>query len=97
MTISKYYKYYLTLHEHPKCKLLHFIGQVVTLLFMATILYNSYWYLIIIVPFVIYPFAWSGHYFLEKNKPAAFNEPIKAKISDWIMFKDIILGRFRIW
>ena len=37
MTISKYYKYYLTLHEHPKCKLLHFIGQVVTLLFMATI------------------------------------------------------------
>tara|TARA_B100001564_G_C20384348_1_gene553755 strand:- start:363 stop:557 length:195 start_codon:yes stop_codon:yes gene_type:complete len=64
---------------------------------MATILYNSYWYLIIIVPFVIYPFAWSGHYFFEKNKPAAFNEPIKAKISDWIMFKDIILGRFRIW
>ena len=97
MTISKYYKYYLTLHEHPKCKLLHFIGQVVTLLFMATILYNSYWYLIIIVQFVIYPFAWSGHYFFEKNKPAAFNEPIKAKISDWIMFKDIILGRFRIW
>ena len=97
MNISQYYKYYLTLHEHPKCKLLHFIGQVVTLLFMATILYNSYWYLIIIVPFVIYPFAWSGHYFFEKNKPAAFNEPIKAKISDWIMFKDIILGRFRIW
>ena len=97
MTISKYYKYYITLHEHPKCKLLHFIGQVVTLLFMATILYNSYWYLVIIVPFVIYPFAWSGHYFFEKNKPAAFNEPIKAKISDWIMFKDIILGRFRIW
>ena len=97
MELQEYYKYYLTLHEHPKCKLLHFIGQVVTLLFMATILYNSYWYLIIIVPFVIYPFAWSGHYFFEKNKPAAFNEPIKAKISDWIMFKDIILGRFRIW
>ena len=97
MTISKYYKYYLTLHEHPKCKLLHFIGQVVTLLFMATILYNSYWYLIIIVPFVIYPFAWSGHYFFEKNTPAAFNNPLYAKISDWIMFKDILFGRISIW
>ena len=97
MTISKYYKYYLTLHEHPKCKLLHFIGQVVTLLFMATILYNSYWYLIIIVPFVIYPFAWSGHYFFEKNEPAAFHNPIYAKLSDWLMFKDIILGRLKIW
>ena len=40
---------------------------------------------------------WSGHYFFEKNKPAAFSDPIKAKISDWIMFKDILLGRIKIW
>ena len=33
MNINKYYQYYLTLHKHPKCKLLHFIGQWVTILF----------------------------------------------------------------
>ncbi len=97
MTISEYYKYYLTLHQHPKCKLLHFIGQSVTIIFLFWVISNWYWYLLPIVPFVIYPFAWSGHYFFEKNKPAAFHNPVKAKISDWIMFKDILLGRLRIW
>ena len=97
MTISEYYKYYLTLHQHPKCKLLHFIGQLVTIIFLFWVISNWYWYLLSIVPFVIYPFAWSGHYFFEKNKPAAFHNPVKAKISDWIMFKDILLGRLRIW
>ena len=97
MTISEYYKYYLTLHQHPKCKLLHFIGQLVTIIFLFWVISNWYWYLLPIVPFVIYPFAWSGHYFFEKNKPAAFHNPVKAKISDWIMFRDILLGRLRIW
>ena len=77
MTISEYYKYYLTLHEHPKCKLLHFIGQWVTLFFTIVVIYNNIWYLIPLIPFIIYPFAWSGHYFFENNKPAAFKEPIK--------------------
>ena len=97
MTISEYYKYYLTLHEHPKCKLLHFIRQLVTIVFSVWVLYNWYWYLIPMIPFIIYPFAWSGHYFFENNEPAAFHNPIKAKISDWIMFKDILLGRFKLW
>ena len=97
MTISEYYKYYLTLHQHPKCKLLHFIGQLITIIFFVWLINNLYWYFLPIVPFVIYPFAWSGHYFFEKNKPAAFHNPVKAKISDWIMFKDILLGRLRIW
>ena len=97
MTISEYYKYYLTLHEHPKCKLLHFIGQLVTIVFSVWVLYNWCWYLIPIIPFIIYTFAWSGHYFFENNEPAAFHNPIKAKISDWIMFKDILLVRLRIW
>jgi len=51
----------------------------------------------LLTPFIIYPFAWSGHYYFEKNKPAAFNNPLYAKISDWIMFKDILKGKFRIW
>ena len=53
--------------------------------------------LFLAVPFIIYPFAWSGHYFFENNKPAAFTNPLYAKISDWIMFKDIITGKLRIW
>ena len=97
MTISQYYKYYLTLHEHPKCRLLHFIGQWMTIIFMSLVIYKKLWLFLIISPFIIYPFAWSGHYFFENNTPAAFNDPLKAKISDWLMFRDIILRRLKIW
>ena len=97
MNMKEYYKFYLTLHQNPKCRLLHFVGQIITLLFVSYVVYNKIWILDILAPFVIYQFAWSGHYFFEKNKPAAFSDPIKAKISDWLMFRDILLRRLTIW
>jgi hypothetical protein len=51
--------------------------------------------LLLLVPFIVYPFAWSGHFFFEKNKPAAFKHPVKAKICDWIMLFDIIRGKIK--
>ena len=97
MNINEYYKYYLYLHEHPTTRLLHFIGQWFTIFFTIFVLCKWYWYLIPLIPLVIYPFAWSGHYFFEGNKPAAFNNPLYAKLSDWLMFKDILLGKLSIW
>jgi len=97
MNLKEYYSYYLTLHQNKKCRLLHFIGQITTIIFTICVLYNWYWYFIPLIPFIIYPFAWTGHYLFEKNEPAAFKDPIKAKISDWIMFKDIVLGKVKIW
>ncbi len=91
-----YYEYYLSLHKSSKCRLLHFIGQWVTIFFTIFIFYNSLWIFIPVIPFVIYPFAWSGHYFFERNEPAAFHHPIKAKISDWRMFFDILRGKIKI-
>jgi hypothetical protein len=52
-------------------------------------------YSTIVLPFVVYPFAWSGHFFIEKNKPAAFKNPLWAKASDWVMLKDIIIGKIK--
>ena len=95
--MKEYYKKYLRLHKNKNCIRLHFAGQITTLLFTGWVLLNWYWYLIPLIPFVIYPFAWSGHYFFEGNKPAAFNNPLYAKLSDWIMTKDILLGRLSIW
>ena len=91
-----YYEYYLSLHQNNKCRRLHFIGQLVTIFFTIVVLLNKYWLLIPLIPFVIYPFAWSGHYFFEKNEPAAIHHPIKAKISDWRMFFDILRGNIKI-
>jgi hypothetical protein len=90
MTFKEYYKYYLTLHQNKTCRRLHVLGQLATVLFAVYVIYNWHWYLIPVIPFVIYPFAWSGHFFFEKNEPAAFSRPLWAKACDWIMLKDIL-------
>lgn len=97
MSFKEYYEFYLTLHQHPKCRLLHFIGQVATLMFTIFVLYGWHWYLIPFIPFVVYPFAWAGHYVFEKNTPAAFSKPVYAKMADMVMFRDILLRRLSIW
>jgi hypothetical protein len=93
MNMKEYYEMYLTLHQNKICRRLHVFGQIMTLLWISGCLWYGYYWFLILTPFIVYPFAWSGHYFFEKNKPAAFKDPIKAKISDWIMLWDILRGK----
>ena len=93
MTFEEYYIYYLSIHQNKWTRRLHVIGQLVTILYIALVCVLGYWLLLCAAPFVVYPFAWSGHYFFEKNKPAAFSNPLWAKACDWIMFKDILVGK----
>ncbi len=96
MTFKEYYEYYLTLHKNRMCRRLHVLGQFATLATIFFVLYTKMWLLLLAVPFVVYPFAWAGHFFFEKNKPAAFSRPLWAKACDWVMFKDVLLGRIEI-
>ena len=93
MTFSEYYQYYLTLHQNKWNRRLHFLGQIFTVAFLGYVIYSGIWILLLLAPFVVYPFAWSGHYFFEKNRPAAFSRPLWAKACDWVMIKDIIVGK----
>tara|TARA_B100001094_G_C18134919_1_gene774491 strand:+ start:105 stop:407 length:303 start_codon:yes stop_codon:yes gene_type:complete len=95
-TFSEYYQYYLTLHKTKGCRRLHALGQLTTLSLLVYTLYTQSWVLLIAVPFVVYPFAWSGHFFFEKNKPAAFSNPLWAKACDWIMLKDMLTGKIAL-
>ena len=79
------------------CRLLHYLGQWTTIAFIYLIIKYKFWLLIPIIPFIVYPFAWSGHYFFEKNKPAAFKNPLMAKLSDWCMFIEITIGKVKIF
>jgi|TARA_R110000803_G_scaffold19887_2_gene51594 hypothetical protein len=93
MSFDEYYKYYLSLHQNKWCKRLHVLGQFATISFLIAVMKFQIWPLLVLAPFVIYPFAWIGHFVFEKNKPAAFSNPLWAKACDWIMLKDWILGR----
>lgn len=95
MSFKEYYQYYLTLHQNKWTRRLHVLGQVATLAFATLCVLHNLWFMLLLTPFVVYPFAWSGHFFFEKNKPAAFSRPIWAKACDWVMLKDILTGKIR--
>jgi hypothetical protein len=44
-------------------------------------------------PFVGYGFAWFGHFFVEKNRPATLRHPVWSLMGDFHMFYLMCLGR----
>jgi hypothetical protein len=47
----------------------------------------------VLIPVVGYSFAWVGHFFFEKNKPATFIYPFFSLGSDFVMFWHILTGQ----
>ena len=95
MSFKEYYQHYLTLHQNKWTRRLHVLGHLATISFVTLCILHHLWFMLLLTPFVVYPFAWSGHFFFEKNKPAAFSNPLWAKACDWIMLKDILTGKLR--
>jgi hypothetical protein len=85
-SLREFYPYYLTEHQNFSSKALHFVG---TGLFIAAAIYaivsGNYWYFLF-GPLIAYTFAWLGHFFFERNKPATFQYPLFSLLSDFIMW-----------
>ncbi|HEY7006707.1 MAG TPA: DUF962 domain-containing protein, partial [Sphingomicrobium sp.] len=52
---------------------------------------NPWW--LLAAPVAGYGFAWIGHFFFEKNRPATFSYPFYSLLGDWVMFADILRRR----
>ena len=94
-TFQAFYPYYLAEHSHPICRRLHFIGSILVLITAICIVVTRIWGLIWLLPVLGYGFAWAGHYFFEKNKPATFTYPLYSLIGDWVMFRDMLMGKIK--
>ncbi len=92
-SLKEFYPFYLQQHGNSTSRILHFIGTgLVILLIPASILFHQLW-LLLLIPVVGYGFAWVGHYFFEKNKPATFQYPGYSLASDFILFWDLLTGK----
>jgi hypothetical protein len=45
------------------------------------------------LPVIGYGFAWIGHWVFEKNRPATFKAPLYSLWGDFVMWKDMLVGR----
>lgn len=96
-SLKEFYPYYLSEHQNPTCRKLHFIGTgLLFFIVIISLLTEQYIYLISI-PLVGYGFAWIGHFFFEKNKPATFQYPLFSLVSDFKLFFDLLRGKERFY
>ena len=94
-SFSEFYPFYLSEHSDPVNKRLHFFGCLAVILVILYCLLAQVWLALILVPIFGYGFAWVGHFYIEKNKPATFKYPIYSVLGDWKMFLDIITGKIK--
>ena len=95
-SFREFYPFYLGEHANPTCRRLHFVGSWLVLgcLALAIVQANPWW--LLGMPLAGYGFAWVGHFFFEKNRPATFAHPFYSLLGDWVMFRDILLGRIKL-
>jgi hypothetical protein len=91
--LKDFYPYYLTEHQNLTSRRLHFIGTSFFLAVFGYAIFTANWTLLWACPVLGYGFAWVGHYFFERNKPATFKYPAMSLASDFIMFWHILTGQ----
>ena len=91
-TFEEFWPHYLGEHLHPANRALHFIGTSLVYGIVALSLAQSVKWLVL-APLVGYGFAWTGHFFVERNKPATFTYPVWSLRGDFRMHARMLTGR----
>ena len=92
-SLKEFYPYYLTEHQNPTSRVLHFIGTGLVLVVLGVSLVLAKYIWLAAIPVIGYGFAWVGHFFFEKNKPATFSYPFYSLASDFLLFFDLLRGK----
>lgn len=92
-TFEAFWPFYLSQHQNPVCRGLHYVGTTLVLVWLAaTVIFADPW-LLLAALVNGYAFAWVGHFFFEKNRPATFQYPLFSFAADWKMYAYFITGR----
>ncbi len=95
-SFREFYPFYLQEHSNITCRRLHFVGTSLVIALIVTVIVSGQWALLWALPLVGYGFAWVGHFFFEHNRPATFKHPLYSLAGDFVMYRDILIGRVRI-
>lgn len=92
-SFAEFYPFYLSEHQNKICRALHYIGSLLVIATIIFVLITQQYIYLWLLPVIGYGFAWVGHFFIEKNRPATFTYPFYSFIADWVMLKDFLTGQ----
>jgi hypothetical protein len=92
---ADFYPFYLSEHANRTCRRLHFVGSTGALVCLAAAPATGRAGWLVAAVLCGYTFAWIGHFFFEKNRPATFKYPFYSLAGDWVMYWQTLTGRIR--
>ncbi len=92
-TFADFYPFYLDEHKNRVSRRLHFVGTSIALIILVTAVVTQSWWLLVAALVQGYAFAWVGHFFFERNRPATFKYPAYSLMGDWRLWWEILSGK----
>ena len=94
-TFADFWPHYLSEHSKAATRVMHCLGTLVAMAVVIFTIAAGKWWLFPIGLIPGYTFAWVGHFFIEKNRPATFTHPFWSFLGDWKMLALMLTGRLK--
>ena len=92
-SFAEFWPYYLREHSKPATRALHYVGTTLGIAIASFGVITGHWWLLLGFPIAGYFFAWTGHFGVEKNRPATFTYPLWSLAGDLKMWGLWLTGR----
>jgi hypothetical protein len=94
-SLDEFWPYYVGEHSRRLTRIFHFIGNtnLFIWLFMAMLRRRPRYVIWGVIS--SYIFAWIGHFYVERNRPATFEYPVLSALADMRMYGLMLRGEMR--
>ena len=90
---ADFYPVYLAMHSNPTCRRLHVVGNGLAIGALVYALVTFNFCALLAMPAFASGLAFIGHHFFQKNRPGVVHYPIWGTIGNWVMTRDVLLGK----
>jgi len=91
--LDDFWPYYVTAHANPLNRKLHFWGTHNLFFWLTVAVWRRSPKLLVFAVISSYAFAWFGHFFIEKNRPATLDYPILSALGELRMYLKMWQGQ----
>ncbi len=92
-SFAEFWPYYVREHRLPATRAIHVAGTTLALAGAIAAVGLGQWVWLAAMPAIGYGFAWTGHFFVEGNRPATFRHPWWSLLGDLKLWLWTVTGR----